>query len=279
MKHPRLIKFLYAHPVLAVLLPYVPALAVCFGLYHFQILDSFFATILAVWLLFLLLLPVRSAYRSLLTYARVKLERDCDAEEYLAIIGFMLNRPLPYAKNTTLMTHYAVGLDAAGRTEDAVEWFNKILQKEYKLPTPVRFQVHLARAFSVAHHKEAGKYLPPLIEKMEKLLPTLNLPPFYLIPFQAGLETVRDAARFHAGELDGLRGRYVARINDYARHPNARANKINACLWLARVYEREGEVTEARAMYAYVAENGGTLGAVAEAKEALARLSPTENEV
>jgi hypothetical protein len=62
-------------------------------------------------------------------------------------------------------------------------------------------------------------------------------------------------------------------VNACAASPANRANKITACRWLARIYEREGALAEARAMYAYIAEHGGTLGAASEAKEALARLS------
>ena len=89
--------------------------------------------------------------------------------------------------------------------------------------------------------------------------------------------TVRDAHRFYTGETDDLRDRYVARVNACAASPSNRANKITACLWLARIYEREGAPAEARAMYSYVAEHGGTLGAAKEAKGALCRLSSVDS--
>lgn len=277
MKHVKLTRFLYAHPRLAVLLPYIPALFVCFGLYYFEIFNSFFATLLAAWLLLLLLLPVRAAYRSLLTYARVKLERDCDAEGYLAELTFMRRRRLPFSKQITLDIHYGVGLDAAGRAREAYEWLEKCLGAADRLPPPARFQLCLAHASAAAHDEGARGRLPELIAALDRQLADIHLPPFYVTPLRAAVDTVRDAHRFYTGETDGLRDRYVARVNACAASPSNRANKITACLWLARIYEREGALTEARAMYAYVAEHGGTLGAAKEAKGALCRLSSVDS--
>lgn len=276
MKNLRLTRFLYAHPILAVALPYIPALFVVFGLYYFEILGSFFALLLAFWLLAMLLIPVRSAFRVLLNDAHLKLARDCDAEGYLVALAFMRRRRLPFSRRITLDIHYGVGLDAAGRAREAYEWLEKCLPASEHLPPPVQFELYMAHACAAAHCEEKRGELPVLIARMEALLAELRLPPFYSGPMSEALDTVRDAHRFHTGELSGLRERYVARINTYAGHPSARANKINACLWLARIYERKGSVAEARAMYGYVVENGGTLGAVTSAKEALARLSASE---
>ena len=280
MKHPRLTKFLYAHPVLAVLLPFLPALFVCFGLWYFHILNPFFTILLAAWLLLMLLLPVRAAFRSLLTYARTKLERDCDPLGYLEDLSFMRRRRLPFSRQFTLDLHYGVGLDAAGRAGESYAWLEKCLPALPRLTPPAKFQLYLALGSAAAHEKNGSEKLPPLIAELDKLLAEMRgLPPFYLLPMRSARDTVEDARRFHAGEMEGLRARYVDRVNAAALSPSARANKITACLWLARIYEREGALAEARAMYAYVAENGGTMGAVAEAKEALSHRFPVENAV
>ncbi|MBQ8173981.1 MAG: hypothetical protein IJ009_01115 [Clostridia bacterium] len=277
MKHPGLMRFLYAHPVLAVLLPYLPALFVVFGLYYFKILGELFSLLLAAWLLMMLLVPVRAAYRVLLTDARLKLERDCDPLSYLTALTFMRRRRLSFSHRITLDIHYGVGLDAAGRAKEAYEWLGKCLPAADRLPPPAKFQLYTAHACAAAHYEGARDTLPALIAELDRQLSEMKLPPFYTAPLRAAIDTVRDAHRFYTGDLVGLRDRYVERVNACAGSPTARANRITACLWLARVYEREGSVSEARAMYAYIAENGGTLGAVSEAKEALLRLSATQN--
>ena len=274
MKHPRLTKFLYAHPVLAVLLPFLPALFVCAGLWYFEILNLLFSFLLATWLLFMLILPVRASFSSLLTHAHTKLERDCDPLAYLEELSFMRRRRLPFSRQFTLDLHYGVGLDAAGRAQESYAWLEKCLPALPRLAPPARFQLYLALGSAAAHEQNGSEKLPALIGELDKLLAEMHaLPPFYLFPMRAARDTVEDARRFHAGELDGLRARYVDRVNAASLSPSARANKITACLWLARIYEREGALTEARAMYTYVAENGGTMGAAAEAKTPLSRLS------
>jgi hypothetical protein len=116
--------------------------------------------------------------------------------------------------------------------------------------------------------------LPGLISEMDQIVADLPLPASHTAPLLDAIESAREARRYYDGDLYGLRDQLIKRINSYNGEPDHCANRAITCLWLGRVYEQEKSISEARAMYAYVAEHGGTLGAVAEAKAALSRLSP-----
>ena len=267
-------RFLYAHPTLALLLPLFPAMGVGFGLIYFDILSPISVAILLAWILLLLALPVRSAFRVLMQAARAMLERECDAEGCLALLRFMQKKKqLPPSRRASLDVHYCVALGAAGHTAEACEWAEACLQ-DGKHGFPIdRLQLYLTYACAAGEYEPKRHLLPTLISEMDRIVASLPLPMSYVSGLYDAIESAREIHRYHEGEIGGLRDRLVKRIKEYGGAAENRANRTTACLWLGRVYEREGSVAEARAMYTYVTEHGGTLGIVAEAKAALARLS------
>lgn len=266
-------RFLYQHPILSVLIPYIPCLVVLGGLWYYKVLDPFYAGLLAVWLLPMLALPVSRMMRGLLSEATVKLERDCDPIAYLDDLAFLRRRRLlRFTHRVMLDVQYGLGLDAAGRYEEAYEWLDKCRPAAPRVHPLGQMQIALAHAVAASHCPAKRGELPAITAALEKQLAALQMPPMYTAAFRDSLDTLHDACHFYEGDLVGLRERYVARVEQFNAAPLYRRQLMQACIWLARIYEKEGSGKEALAMYQYVAERGNRLGVVEEAKGAIERL-------
>ena len=265
-------RFMYKHPILAVLLPYIPCLVVLGGLCYFGVLDPFWACFVAVWILPLLSFPVRNTARAMVRAASLKLERDCDPYAFMEEVAFLRSRRMRFEARVSFDIQYGLGLDAAGRYQEANEWLEKCLPAAPRLHPLNRMQLALSHAVTLSHCEEKRGELPALAARLEAQYAALGFPPDFVNPFRESLDTLQETCRFYAGNLSGLREKYVARVERYNAAPIYRRMLVHSCMWLARIYEKEGSLREARAMYQYVLDRGNRLGVVEEAKGAIERL-------
>ena len=265
-------RFMYKHPLLAVLLPYIPCLVVLGGLCYFGVLEPFWACFIAVWILPLLSFPVRNTARAMVQAASLKLERDCDPYAFMEEVAFLRSRRMRFEARVSFDIQYGLGLDAAGRYQEANEWLEKCLPAAPRLHPLNRMQLALSHAVTLSHCEEKRGDLPALAARLEAQYAALGFPPDFPNPFRESLDTLQETCRFYAGNLSGLREQYVARVERYNAAPIYRRMLVHSCMWLARIYEKEGSLREARAMYQYVLDRGNRLGVVAEAKAAIDRL-------
>lgn len=273
----KLTKFLYKHPILA-LLPAFLMIPVSTGLVWFEILPPNLASLLVLIVFLLLSFFQRRAPRVLFSVAADKLERECDPQAFLTDLRFLMSRRrLPFAFRLVLDMHYAVGLDAAGEYEAAYAWFKQCLPARARLSGPALLHFDMNYA-CVALHSEKGRgEAISMLPRLEEAYAGLKNAPSYAIPTRAELDSLRDAVQFYTAGTDGLITRYAARVELARAYPQMRRRMLQACIWLARVYDRENRVREARGMYAYVAENGPLLGVAKEAAHRLEELVTAEN--
>ncbi|MBQ8859176.1 MAG: hypothetical protein IJ012_05240 [Clostridia bacterium] len=273
----KLTKFLYKHPILA-LLPAFLMIPVAAGLVYFEILTVNIASFLAPVTFFLLYFFQRRTPRVLFSAAADKLERECDPQAFLTDLRFLMSRRrLPFGFRLVLDMHYAVGLDAAGENEAAYAWFKQCLPARKRLSGPALLQFDKYYA-CVALHSEKGRgEAISMIPRLEEANAEFSGMPSIAVPTRMELDAMRDAAQYYTGNTEGLAARYAARIEQARPYPQARRRMLQSCIWLARVYDKEGRVREARGMYAYVAENGPLLGIAKEASKRLEEICNPKN--
>ncbi len=265
-------RFMYKHPLLAVLLPYIPCLILLVGLCYHGLLDPFWTCFVAVWILPLLSFPVKSVGRAMAREATMKLERDCDPYAFMEAVAFLRRRPMRLDRQVSLDLQYGLGLDAAGKYQEAREWMEKCLPAAPRLHPINRMQLFLSHAVTVSHCEDKREELPALAARLESEYAALGFPPGFHNPLRESLDTLQETCRFYAGNLTGLREKNVARVERYNAVPMYRRMLVHSCMWLARIYEKEGSMREALAMYKYVLDRGNRLGVVEEAKGAIERL-------
>jgi hypothetical protein len=266
-------KFIYLHPALAVLLPFLPCLAVLILLCYYAVITPPFLLFAAAWLLFLLCMPVRRAFPALMAEASRLLQQECDVPAFLSLMAVLRKRKhLPAERRLLIEANYALGLDAGGQTKEALACLTASAGMRAAVPPYARYQLDMAYACVCAHDDEKKSELPAYLTTLEQGYASMPLPLPVRQMLRRNLDNLGDIAKYHRGEYDGLRERFVARIEAYRDHPAMRRSMLLACFWLGRVYEAIGQGREAAAMYRYVTENGKMLGIVAEAQAALGRL-------
>ncbi len=269
--------WIYRHPVLSVLIPYLPIAVLIEAFVFFSYIDPLVGFLVSGWVLLLLILGVRRVGQRLMTDAVAALERDLDPARYLALAGILKSKKSARADFRLMMeADYAEGIDAAGHSEEALAHMDAIAAHKGLLSPFARTRFDLLYA-AIAVHTPAGRErLPAFLADFER--ENAWLTGGYAEAVRASYETVRDALRFYAGDTEGLIPKYVAAVEGTRDNPFARRRHITACTWLARIYEKDGRLSDAAAMFSYVAANGGSLGLAAEAREALLRLRTNKAE-
>lgn len=272
----KLTKFLYKHPLLA-LLPALLMIPVSVGLVYFEILHVNVAALLTPLALLLLSFFQRRAPRVLFSVAADKLERECDPQAFLTDLRFLMSRRrLGFGFRLVLDMHYAVGLDAAGDNEAAYAWIKQCLPARARLSGAALLQFDMTYACVALHSEKGRAEAISMLPRLEEAYAALANAPSYAIPIRAELDALRDAVRVCEGDTDGLISHYAARVEQARPYPQMRRRMLQSCIWLARIYDKEGRLREARGMYAYVAEHGHLLGIAKEAKRRLEELSCSE---
>lgn len=266
--------WIYRNPVLAMLIPFLAGSAVVVGLVYYQILSLPWAVMLLAFVFFMVTRPVRRAYSMIAAEATYRLQNECDAQAYLAMVEKLRARkhmPRDLFFNTEAL--YALGLQAVGRTGEAVALMRRLLAQRESLPPALRFQFDLSYAAICAHDEEEKRELPALLAMLEHGYHTISWAPPMRELIRRNLDSLQDVMHYHSGQYEGLVERLVARIEAYRPIASMRRHMLLACLWLARVYEALNRPGDALAMYRYVAKHGNTLGIVDEAREAADRLA------
>ncbi len=274
----KITKFLYKHPVLA-LLPALLMIPVSVGLVYFEILTINIASLLTPIVFLLLSFFQRRTPRVLFSVAADKLERECDPQAFLADLRFLMSRRrLPFAFRLVLDMHYAIGLDAAGENEAAYAWFKQCLPARARLSGAALLHFDMNYACVALHSEKGRAEAISMLPRLEEAYAGLTNASAYAVPTRAELDALRDAAQFYTTGAEGLVARYAARVETARAYPQMRRRMLQSCIWLARIYDKEGRAREARGMYAYVAENGNLLGIAKEAARRLEALSDGEKE-
>ncbi len=263
--------WIYRHPILAVLIPYLPTVVAAETLALFGFIQPWLSFLASSWVLLLLFFGVRRIGQGLVTDAFTALERDLDPTRFLALTKVLKSRRIRRPDIRLMIeTNYAEGIDAAGHPEEALSYMNLLAADRARLDPYSRAQFDLAYAAIAVHSEKGRESLPLFLGKLDQEIAAF--PGNFANALRASFDTVRDAMRFYAGETEGLVPKYVRAIEATRENPLHRRRHIIACTWLARVYEKEGRTADAAAMYGYVAKNGGGLALAAEARGALSRL-------
>ena len=229
---------------------------------------------LSLWVLLLLMLPVRRAFPMLMAEASRKLQVECDVPGFLATMEVLRSRKhLPRDRYLLIEANYAIGLDADGRTDEAMARLRACRPVRDAVQPPMRYQFDMAYACVCAHAEEGKQELPGLLAMLEHGYATLPFAPPVRDMIRRNLDNLQDIARYYSEAYDGLVERFVSRIEGYRRIPSQRRSMLLACFWLARIYEKLGRLQDALSMYRYVVENGNTLGIVSLSGASVARLT------
>lgn len=271
--------FLCRHPYLALLLPFVPLAVLAVGLVAYGIIDPSIAIVSLVWILLLLSLPIRRIPHAVMREAALALERDLDPDTYLSHIELLrARRPKNPIARISLGANYAAGLDARGESDAALAELRTLARERSTLDPVNGVQFDLSYAVVAVHTEEGRGEIPAVLSSVRAALPTL--PPALAAAARETAESVRMAHALYTGAESNatLIDYYVKTVSRYrAEGEMSRRRLIRSCMNLARVYDRADRFADAALMYAYVAENGGSLGLVHEAKEARAALSLRES--
>lgn len=267
--------FLCRHPYAALFCPLVPCIVLAAALVYFEILALPVAAVLLLWIYFLLSYPIRRIPQAMMRDAAVALERDLDPYTFLSLVEILLSRKTNHPlTRVSLGANYAAGLDAAGRSDEALAYLRTLMPERAKLDVVNGVQFDLSYAV-VAVHTESGRgEIPAVLSDVRAVLPTL--PPPLGAAVRETAESVRLAYALYTGEESdaSLVSFYVSAIERYRREGEmSRRRLLRSCMNLARVYDRADRFADAAAMYAYVEKNGNLLGIVPEAKAARAALS------
>ena len=260
-------EWIYRHGILFAALLFFPFFALFLFFLYRRMLDPFTVTLLSLWLLWLVMLPGRRAGQVLYRDAYLALYRDCDPFTYVEKMQFLSEkRSLPAARRLMLSTNLAVGADACGKTEDALRRCRECLDTAERENPAVRYVIYLTYACITAHSEAHRDELPHMIAQLEAGLSQIGQGAAERMQFRESIATIRDAHRLWTGEYDGLRKRFLDRLNAICDTPAQNYPKMLACIWLSRLYDRLGEYEKAGAMYRYVEENGYRLAIAREAK-------------
>ena len=267
--------FLCRHPIAALLLLFIPCIAIALVLCYLQIIDLYVALIALVWAFFLISLPIRRMPQSVMREAALALERDLDPDAFLSLMELLrARRSQNLAYNASIGANYAAGLDAKGAYGEALSHMRELARTRPSLDVVSGVQFDLSYAVVALHSEEGRGEIPGVLATVRAALPVL--PPALATAVRETAESVRMAyAVYTESESPStLIHYYVGAINRYrAEGDMGRRRLMRSCMNLAMVYDRAGRDSDAAAMYAYVAENGGALGIVREAKDARAALS------
>lgn len=271
--------FLCRHPYLAILLPFLPCVALSFALVAYEMIDPTVALIALAWLFFLISLPVRSIPRAVMRDAALALERDLDPDQFLFCLDLLRARhPKNPVARISLGANYAAGLDAKGNYAAALAELRTLARERATLDPVNGVQFDLSYAVVAVHSEEGREEIPAVLSSIREVIPTL--PPALATAVRETTESVHMAHALYTGEESDatLISYYVNTVNRYRREGDmSRRRLIRSCMNLACVYDRADRFADAAAMYTYVAENGGSLGVAREAKEARAALSLRES--
>lgn len=271
--------FLCRHPYAALLCPLIPCILLAAALVYYQILALPVAAVLLLWVYFLLSYPIRRLPQTLMRDAAIALERDLDPPAFLSLVELLLSRKTnnPLTR-ISLGANYAAGLDAAGKSDEALAYLRALMPERVKLDPLNGVQFDLSYAV-VAVHTESGRTeVPSVLSDVRAILPTL--PPPLSAAVRETAESVRLSYALYTGdESDAtLISYYVSAIERYRREgAMSRRRMLRSCMNLARVYDRANRFADAAAMYTYVEKNGNLLGIVPEAKAARGALSLRES--
>lgn len=267
--------FLCRHPIAALLLLFIPCVAIAGVLVYMQIIDPYIALIALLWAFFLISYPIRRMPQSVMREAALALERDLDPDAFLTLMDLLrARRTKSISYKASVGANYAAGLDAKGEYTEALSQMREIARERGAMDVVSGVQFDLSYAVVALHSDEGRGEVPNVLATVRAALPAL--PPALAAAVRETAEGVRMAyALYTEGEsTQSLINYYVSAINRYRTEGDmSRRRLIRACMNLAMVYDRAGRDKDAAAMYAYVAENGGALGVVREAKEARVALS------
>ncbi len=239
------------------------------------------------WMTFFILLASRRAAAQILSEACVKLDQACDPEGFLQDMHVLLSKLFLTTRSQVLYTmQQVVGLDAAGRNEEALQVMEALQHKPCRLTPYEQIMMAIYEATLCLHAtpERAMAEFQPRLEAVRRLIETQPLPPQAVSALRGQVDMLQDGYEALYGSLsdaDGLRERLTGRIRRYRTEPRARRVLVSQCMQLGRLYERLGMRGPACGMYRYVAEMGNGLGIVQQAKErqaALLRTAPAEPE-
>ena len=268
--------WIYRHPVLAVLLPYLPIGLGCEALVFLGYLAPWIGMLASVSVFILLFYGVRRVQQGLFSEMYTSLEQDLDPARFMELSRILKSRKTGRPSlRLMLESNYAAGMDAAGQYEEALSYMDMLARERGLLDPYSRIQFDICYASIAVHSPRGRERALRVVESAEREL--AMLPPAFSSSLRRALDSVRDAMRYYADDLSGLVEKYVAQIEHCRQDPMQRRHQMVACNWLARVYEKLGRRQDAAAMYGYVVKNGGTLGIVSEAKEAICRVTAEEN--
>ncbi len=267
--------WIYRHPIAAVLIPYLPVMLLCELLVVNGYLLPWVGMTCSLLVFVLLFYAVRRIQQLLLTDAYAALERDLDPYRFMALNRLLMSRRTSrHAIRLMMESNYAAGMDAAGQYEEALSYMDKLTAERGLLDPYSRIQFDICYASIAVHSPRGRETVSRVVVEVAREL--AMLPPAVFSNLHKALDSVRDAMRYYADDLEGLVEKYVAQIEHCRQDPMRRRHQMVACMWLARVYEKLGRRQDAAAMYGYVAENGGSLGIVSEAEEAILRVTREE---
>ncbi len=268
--------WIYRHPILAVLLPYAPIGLLCELLVMGGYLLPWVGMAVSLTVFALLFYTVRRLQQGLFAEAYAALERDLDPHRFMKLSAVLKSRKTGRPSlRLMLESNYAAGMDAAGQYEEALSYMDTLAAERGLLDPYSRIQFDICYASIAVHSSRGRETVSRVVEGAERELAIL--PPAFSPALRRALDSVRDAMRYYAGELDGLVEKYVTEIEACREDPMRRRHQMVACNWLARVYEKLGRRQDAAAMYGYVVKNGGALGIVEEARTAIPRVMYAES--
>ena len=272
-------KFICRHPVWSLVFLMLPCTLILSALIYLRLLDPLYSPLILAWTLFLFSFPIRRMPAAIMRDAACTLDRDLDPDAFLSLVDVLRGRR---SKNVLFQlsvgANYAAGLDAKGESEEALAYLRTLAPKRPLLDPVNGVQFDLSYAACAVHSEAGRKEIPSVLATVRASLP--YLPPNLAAAVRETAESVHMTHAIYAGteSTSTLVDFYVRAVNRYrAEGPLARRRLVRSCMNLALVYDRANRFADAAAMYAYVAENGGALGVVSEAKSARAALSLRES--
>lgn len=271
--------FICRHPVWALVLLLIPCALITFALVYMRWVDPIAAPVLLGWAVFFLSFPIRRMPAALMRDAARALDRDLDPDTFLSMMDVLrARRSKNLLYRLSVGANYAAGLDAKGQSREALAYLRTLLPQRPHLDGANGVQFDLSYAVVAVHSEEGREEVGAVLATVRAALPTL--PPPLAAAVRETAESVHMAYAAYTGteSTSTLIDYYVRAVGRYrAEGEMGRRRLIRTCMNLATVYDRADRFADAAAMYAYVAENGGALGVVSEAKEARAALSLRES--
>lgn len=266
-------RFIVRHPLLFLLLTTLPLFALALLGVLYDVIDQLGAILLLVLYFGFLSRAVRHAPARVLREATYKLNHECDPDGFLSDVALLRNAGKSDARTRFVADmNYAVGLDAAGRSEDAYALLRDFGAGSDAL-SPLDRASYTINFAVVCQHTDRADDARELLSSVRPLLAGLH--PLTTGSYEELIRSAEDAWNVYFGDTTGLREKMAARIARCREDPALRRNMLVNCMLLGRLYEKAGLTREAVGMYRYVARNGNRLGIVHDAEDRLAALTET----